>query len=140
MLKSSLVNLAFEFQYPEDIPDTETVADIANMTAIAADDHRLQNAGYAKLAIDAGETSYSQIVKKYVVTIGRRNKSVPLDVALDVMSVSRQHATISYNFTKSESHPLPLNPATNHSHRNYTNHIDVSLQSVSSSPSKAKMA
>lgn len=66
---------------------------------VAADDPRLQQCGFAKLE---GEHVH-HIMRKYEIILGRKSKSKDTDVVLgDVMSVSREHAKIYYNFDTSE--------------------------------------
>lgn len=83
------------------------------------DDPRLQAVGYAKIVGEGVE----HVLHKYSCVIGRRNKSKPLDVALDLMSVSREHAKIAYNFKSSnvctDRFPLvsPSAPLTLYNHQ-----------------------
>jgi pSer/pThr/pTyr-binding forkhead associated (FHA) protein len=61
---------------------------------IAESDPRLERVGFAKIL---GE-SVDYIVRKYSVVLGRRSKVNPDVVLGDLMSISRQHARISFNF------------------------------------------
>lgn len=66
---------------------------------VSQDDPRLKRVGFAKLV---GE-NVDHIMRKYEIVLGRRSKATALDVVLgDMMSVSRQHAKIFYNFESSK--------------------------------------
>ena len=54
-------------------------------------------------------TNVDHTMRKYEIVLGRRSKSTDLDVVLgDMMSVSRKHAKIYYNFDASEPPPAAL--------------------------------
>ena len=60
--------------------------------------YNVEEVGFAKLKGTNG-LAIEYIIKKYAITIGRKSKSTPVDVVLgDSMSISRNHATIEYNF------------------------------------------
>lgn len=62
---------------------------------VRPDDPRIAKSGFALLRGQDRE----YYVRKYEIVLGRNNKSADLDVALgDNMNISRQHATIAYNF------------------------------------------
>jgi hypothetical protein len=62
---------------------------------VAANDPRLQRAGFAKLV---GQ-NIDYTMRKYECLMGRKSKAGSVDLVLgDMMSVSRQHARIFYNF------------------------------------------
>jgi hypothetical protein len=62
---------------------------------VAPDDERLARVGFARLS----GPGVDHLVRKYEVLLGRRSKAADLDVPLgDLMSVSRRHAKIAYNF------------------------------------------
>lgn len=62
---------------------------------VTADDPRIARSGFAVLQGEGIE----YYVKKYEVVMGRTSKSTNLDIVLgDNMNISRQHATITYNF------------------------------------------
>lgn len=73
---------------------------------LASDDprlERLQKAGFARLV----GLGVDHTMRKFEIVLGRRSKSTDLDVVLgDMMSVSRKHAKIYYNFDTSKT-PLP---------------------------------
>jgi len=55
--------------------------------------------GFAKLV--GGGRKEDQYIRKYDVILGRTNKNKPVDIILgDLMSVSRHHAKMSYDFQK----------------------------------------
>ncbi|GLC40036.1 hypothetical protein PLESTB_001517700 [Pleodorina starrii] len=63
--------------------------------SISPNDPRLVRCGFAKLQGDGIEF----FVRKYEITIGRTSKNSTLDLILgDSTTISRQHATIRYNF------------------------------------------
>ena len=67
---------------------------------ITPNDPRLPRCGFARLV---GEGGIDFVLRKYECTMGRRSKAATQDVVLgDVMSISRQHADIKYNFEKSK--------------------------------------
>ena len=75
------------------------------MVMILPNDTRLTRCGFAKLV---GSPGVDYVIRKYSVTLGRRSKATDLDVVLgDMMSVSRQHARIYYNFETSADRRLP---------------------------------
>lgn len=65
---------------------------------IAHDDPRLKEVGFAKLV--GGDISY--VMRKYDIILGRKSKQDNVDLVLgDLMSISRQHCKIYYNFETS---------------------------------------
>lgn len=77
-----------QFEHSSDFPRT---------MPISPSDPRLKSVGFAKLA---GE-NVDHIMRKYEIVLGRKSKASPVDVVLgDMMSVSRQHAKIYFNFEK----------------------------------------
>ena len=66
---------------------------------VSPDDPRIQRVGFARLV--GNDLDY--LMRKYEITLGRRSKNSTLDVILgDTMSLSRNHAKISYSFERSK--------------------------------------
>jgi pSer/pThr/pTyr-binding forkhead associated (FHA) protein len=64
---------------------------------VSLEDVRIHKVGFARLL----GKNIDHIMNKYDIILGRTNKNKPIDVAVgDTMSVSRQHARIYYNFSK----------------------------------------
>lgn len=73
------------------------------MPALGPDDPRLGLCGFARLYGDAGKVDVT--LRKYEASLGRPSKGKDVDVPLDGhKAVSREHATIRYNFDTSERH------------------------------------
>lgn len=65
---------------------------------VSLEDVRIHKVGFAKLL----GKNIDYVINKYDIILGRVNKNKPIDVSVgDTMSVSRQHARIYYNFSKS---------------------------------------